>query len=132
MKSDRTFEHNGYSFTVRERTEMDEYLYNSLLIDTGRLILKAKGYDIDKDYPRALDALITRFARWMQLTSGTAPYMVNLLSFKADDVGKFDEWVSAVTEDAQLATQWKAWVEAVNHEQTDPLAETSVTHNGKA
>jgi len=113
------FEYNGTTITVRPRTGMDDSLKQMVLYDVGKVVLKARGYDISGDYPRTLDKLIVTFCNWYTVSAiegGDVP-SVKLVSAKPEAiVAAFNAWEDACLDDPSLWALWQEAYEKANQE----------------
>jgi len=113
------FQYKDTTITVRPRTGMDDALKTMVLYDVGKVVLKARGYDISGDYPRTLDKLIVTFCNWYTVSSiegGDVP-SVKLVSAKPEAiVAAFNKWFQSCLDDPSLWALWQDAYEKANQE----------------
>jgi hypothetical protein len=127
----QSFEHDGATYTLRERIIFDEEMRNAAWIDLGNAL--AKAHDLEKlgDLPLTIQNLTRHYVDWMQVTKiEPAPDYAKISVYSAD-VNAFNQWMDAILANNQaLAVAWSNAYAALTKVETDEKKASGASDNG--
>lgn len=139
-----TFKHDNATITVRAQTVFERDSFHYVIQDVAKPIVKGYGIEELTDVPVTLDVMLTRYIRWMMVSTiegeTTLPQWgdwFDYVSRNTDKYADFCAWLSLIREDSTLLDKWATAFNKANRQpdteedekkgKTEPVAQKSDT-----
>lgn len=127
----QSFNHNGATYTLRERTIFDDEMRNAAWIDLGNALAKARELEKLGDLPLTIQNLSRRYVDWMQVTTISPAPDYAAYSVYSAYVNAFNQWMDAILDNGQaLAVAWSNAYETLTRVETDEKKANGESDNG--